>query len=193
MNRKESFILVFAFCGLVLGITLDPIRQAWAHKQLAVRLHSPLDASVIVVSVPEIHGAGNIFCGKHVRLADALYFDTQQTGDITINDYVVLSRGVRIVSTSHVLIGEGAMLGEGVQVSTLAPTTAANTRPASLGTTAISIGRNVWLGREVVVLPGVSIGDNAIISPHTVIAQDVPAGAVVGGAPARLLHIKNSF
>jgi acetyltransferase-like isoleucine patch superfamily enzyme len=193
MNRKESLLLAFACFGLLLGLALDPIRQAWTHMRLAARLHAPIDASVFVSSVPEIQGTGSIVCGKGVRLADELYFDTQQTGHIAIDDYVVLSRGVRIIAASHVSIGEGTVLSERVQVSTLVPIAATDTWQLQMGTTAISIGRDVWIGRDVIVMAGVSIGDNAIISPHTIVAQDVPPGAVVGGAPARLLSIKNPF
>ena len=89
MKRKESLLLVFACCGLLFGLTLDPIRQAWAHLRLAARLHAPLDASVFVVSMPEIQGVGSIICGKGVLLADELYFDTQQTGNIAIDDHAV--------------------------------------------------------------------------------------------------------
>lgn len=193
MNRKESLLLVFACCGLLFGLTLDPIRQAWAHLRLAARLHSPLDASVFVVSMPEIQGAGSIICGKGVRLADELYFDTQQTGNIAINAHAVLSRGVRIIAASHVSIGEGTVLSEGVHISTLAPIATTATWQPQGETTAISIGRNVWIGRDVVVMPGVSVGDNAVISPYTVVTQDVPANAIVGGAPARLLYLNSRF
>lgn len=193
MARTEYVILLVAFLCLILGITLDPLRQSWAHARLSARLQHPLDASVSVSSVPTIQGSGNIACGKDVRLADDLYFDTQQVGDIAISDHVVLSRGVRIVSASQVSIGEGSMIGEHVQVSTQTPSSTAKTSPSDFASTAISIGRNVWIGRDTVILPGVSIGDYAIISPHTIVAQDVPPGAVVGGASARLLYLKSRF
>lgn len=193
MNRRESLLLTFACFGLLFGLALDPIRQTWAHLRLAARLHSPLDASVFVVSVPEIRGTGHIVCGKGVRLADELYFDTQQTGNIAIDDHAVLSRGVRIIAASHVSIGAGTVLSEGVQVSTLAPIATTATWQPQGEATAIAIGRNVWIGRDAVVMPGISIGDNAVISPYTVVTQDVPANAVVGGAPARLLHLNSRF
>jgi acetyltransferase-like isoleucine patch superfamily enzyme len=192
MNRKESVILASAFFGLILGIALDPLRQTWAHVRLAARLQHPLDASVSISGVPVIQGVGNIVCGKDVRLADELYLDTQQAGDISIGNHVVLSRGVRIVSASQVSIREGAMIGEYVQLSTLVPANELETVHSTVDATAITIGRNVWIGRNTVVLSGVSIGDDAIISPYTIVAHDVPPGAVVGGAPARLLHLKSN-
>ena len=52
----------------------------------------------------------------------------------------------------------------------------------------IEIGRNVWLGSHVVVLPGVQIGDNAIIAAGAVVNRDVPANETWGGVPAKPLR-----
>ena len=51
----------------------------------------------------------------------------------------------------------------------------------------IVVGNDVWLGRNSVVLPGVHIGDGAIIAAQSVVTRDVPPYAVVGGNPARVL------
>jgi virginiamycin A acetyltransferase len=48
------------------------------------------------------------------------------------------------------------------------------------------IGNDVWIGREAVIMPGVSIGHGAIIGTRAVVAKDVPAYAVVAGNPARV-------
>jgi acetyltransferase-like isoleucine patch superfamily enzyme len=52
----------------------------------------------------------------------------------------------------------------------------------------ITIGRRVWLGANSVVLDGVTIGDDAIVAAGAVVRSDVPAGALVGGVPARVLR-----
>ena len=49
------------------------------------------------------------------------------------------------------------------------------------------VGNDVWFGRECVVMPGVKIGDGAIIAAYSVVAKDVPPYTVFGGNPARLL------
>ena len=52
----------------------------------------------------------------------------------------------------------------------------------------ISIGRNVWIGGAALLLPGVTVGDDAIIGAGSVVTRDVAAGSTVAGNPARVLH-----
>ena len=49
------------------------------------------------------------------------------------------------------------------------------------------IGNNVWIGSRAVVLPGVTIGDGAIVAAGAVVNRDVPANTIVGGVPARVI------
>ncbi len=49
------------------------------------------------------------------------------------------------------------------------------------------IGNDVWLGYDVLVMPGVKIGDGAIVAARSVVVTDVPAYSVVGGNPARII------
>lgn len=51
----------------------------------------------------------------------------------------------------------------------------------------VIIGKNVWIGDRVAILPGVTIGDGAIIAANAVVTHDVPAGAVVAGVPAKVV------
>ena len=61
-------------------------------------------------------------------------------------------------------------------------------RRHSLLTRPIVIGRNAWLGADVKVLAGVTIGENAIVAAGSVVTRNVPAGMVVAGSPARIIR-----
>jgi len=54
----------------------------------------------------------------------------------------------------------------------------------------VAIGKDVWIGARVLVLPGVAIGDAAIVGAGSVVTKDVPAGAIVAGNPARLIRYR---
>ncbi|MBL7922903.1 MAG: acyltransferase [Bacteroidia bacterium] len=55
----------------------------------------------------------------------------------------------------------------------------------------IHIGRNCWIGAKVTILDGVSIGDNCVIAAGAVVNKDMPANAVIGGVPARVIKIRS--
>lgn len=52
----------------------------------------------------------------------------------------------------------------------------------------ITVGNNVWIGARVCVLPGVTIGDNAVIGAGSVVTRDVPAGVLAAGSPCRVIR-----
>ncbi|MGZ5314031.1 MAG: acyltransferase [Solirubrobacterales bacterium] len=54
------------------------------------------------------------------------------------------------------------------------------------------VGANVWIGYNACVLRGVRVGDNAVIGANAVVTDDVPANAVVGGVPARILRMRET-
>ena len=55
----------------------------------------------------------------------------------------------------------------------------------------VVVGSNVWIGYGACVLRGVRVGDNSIIGTNAVVTKDVPANAVVGGVPARVIRMRN--
>lgn len=65
----------------------------------------------------------------------------------------------------------------------LSPSRRADMHPAP-----IALGRNVWLGANVTGLPGVRIGDNAVIAAGSVVTKKVPANSVAVGSPARVVR-----
>jgi acetyltransferase-like isoleucine patch superfamily enzyme len=56
----------------------------------------------------------------------------------------------------------------------------------------VEVGNNVWIGYGACVLRGVSIGDNSVIGTNSVVTKDVPANAVVGGIPARIIRMREA-
>ena len=56
----------------------------------------------------------------------------------------------------------------------------------------VRVGHNVWLGYGACILRGVAVGDNAIVGTFAVVTKEVPANAVVGGSPARVIRMREA-
>ena len=103
-----------------------------------------------------------------------------------------VGRNVFINSCCHfqdqggIYIDDGALIGHNVVLATLNHGQLPENRHDLLPSP-IYIGKNVWIGASAVVLPGVRIGDGAIVAAGAVVTKDVPPNTVVGGVPASQL------
>ena len=186
---KKLVVTSLTVLARLRGTLHAPLQRVWAHACLAAKIDTPLDSSVVILGVPEVHGTGRIALGKNLYLYRELYLETQETGRIGIGDDVVISRGSHIVSFSNVHIGNGTMIGEYVSVrdANHRIDTGGPIRTSGHDAAPIVIGHNVWLGRGVTVLAGVMIGDGAVIGANAVVTRDVPAHTVAVGIPAKPL------
>lgn len=188
MNAKQLLSLALRpLAGLVDG--LGPrLRRLWSHAQLAAGLPTPLHASVVLEGPVALHGTRRISVGRRLHVYPGQHWETQGAGSLQIGDGVVLSRGVHLVAFARVQIGAGTMIGEYASVRDANHRRGAGPlRDSGHEAAAIVIGRGVWIGRGAAVLAGVHIGDGAVVAANAVVTRDVPAGAVVGGVPARPL------
>jgi maltose O-acetyltransferase len=92
-----------------------------------------------------------------------------------------------ILDVVEVSIGDRTQIGPGVQILAADHPRAPAERASGLEFgRPVRIGRNVWIGAGAIILPGVSIGDEALIGAGSVVTRDVPAGATAFGNPARV-------
>jgi acetyltransferase-like isoleucine patch superfamily enzyme len=183
---KRLLGLLVAPVVRVLWPVFERIQRLQAHVVLTARLRTPVDPSVVVLHAPDILGTGRVRLGRNLRLYPGLCLETQESGSIEIGDDVVISQGVQIVAHAAIVIGEGTMIGEYTSIRD------ANHRRDSSGviretghrSAPISIGKQVWIGRGVMILPGISIGDRATVGANAVVTHNVPPGVLVAGVPA---------
>ena len=91
-----------------------------------------------------------------------------------------------ILDVVRVEIGEATQIGPAVQIYAADhPRDPAQRRSGLEFGRPVRIGRNVWIGGGAIILPGIVVGDNALIGAGSVVTRDVPAGATVRGNPAR--------
>jgi maltose O-acetyltransferase len=103
----------------------------------------------------------------------------------TLEDGVYLNAGCVILDSAPVRIGAHSMLGPGTQVYCADHHRDPGERRKGIERALpVTVGRDVWIGGGARLLPGVSVGDGAIVAAGAVVTRDVPAGATVAGIPA---------
>jgi len=108
--------------------------------------------------------------GKHVFLGGGNILDRARPDLITIEDYVSLAGGIYILTHSNPTEPLRQILG-----------------PTSKKVAPVTIKRGAWIAVNVVILPGVTIGENAIVATGSVVMKDVPPLTIVGGVPAKII------
>jgi maltose O-acetyltransferase len=100
------------------------------------------------------------------------------------------NHGCVILDGAPVTIGDDVMLAPGVLISTATHPLEPQKRNKGIETAhAITIGNSVWIGMGAKILPGVTIGDNAVIAAGAVVNKSVAANTLVAGVPARLIKL----
>lgn len=94
-----------------------------------------------------------------------------------------------LVDDTHIYVGDNVMFGPNVTVATAGhPVLPALRRKAYQYNAPVRIGNNCWLGAGVIVLPGITVGDNTVIGAGSVVTKDLPANVVAVGNPCRVLR-----
>ena len=107
--------------------------------------------------------------------------------NISLGAGVFLNFNCVILDVVEVTIGDKTQIGPGVQILTADhPRDAAGRASGLEFGRPIHIGRNVWIGGGAIILPGATIGDDALIGAGSVVTRNVPAGATAFGNPARV-------
>ena len=103
--------------------------------------------------------------------------------------YVYANFNLTLVDDTHIYVGDYTMLGPNVVLATAGhPILPELREQAYQYNMPVRIGRNCWLGAGVIVLPGVTIGDNTVIGAGSVVTKDIPANVVAVGNPCRVLR-----
>lgn len=111
--------------------------------------------------------------GRHVHFGKSVYANSNLT----------------LVDDTHIYVGDYTMFGPNVVLATAGHPVLPELRPLAYQyNMPIHIGKNCWLGAGVIVLPGVTIGDNSVIGAGSVVTKDIPANVVAVGNPCKVLR-----
>jgi len=145
--------------ALNAATTVEQLRE-----QLSNIIGATIDKSTTLFAPFHTNFGRFISIGKHVFINHACSF--LDMGGITLEDHVLLGPKVNLITENHPLdpVNRRGMI----------------CKP-------IVIKRNAWIGAGATILPGVTVGENAVVAAGAVVSKDVPANTVVGGIPAKIL------
>src|SRR5918998_2567942 len=115
-------------------------------------------------------------------------------GVVEIGAKTVLGQECTISCFKHVSIGREGILADRVMLIDFDHGMVEVERPIreqGIYKREVRLGHNVWVGYGACFLRGVAVGDNAVVGTNAVVAADVPADAIVGGVPARLIRMRD--
>jgi lipopolysaccharide O-acetyltransferase len=190
-NRLFAMIWRYQFIGL-LRLSFDYVLTKIFYR------NARLVRFPIYIRGKKLIKFGNgLTTGVNVRL------DAFQSGGIApilhIGCNVQINDSVHIGAIERVVIGDDVLIASRVFISDhnhgdyhatdllSAPEISPIKRP--LSSRPVYIGNNVWIGEQVCILPGVSIGDGSIIGANAVVTRDVPPNSIAVGNPARVIRI----
>ena len=167
-DGSEMFIIFHKLAQEALQITSE-INNKYNTPEQIVELFSKLTGTQV---------------DKTFRCFPPFYTDCGK--NIKIGKNVFINACCRFQDQGGIEIGDGSLIGHNTTIATLNhdfnPDKRANLHPSP-----VKIGKNVWIGSDCTILPGVEIGDGAVIGAGSVVTKNVPANSIAVGSPARII------
>ena len=175
---KQKSKLVYLWEVLRYGFTLRAFKSridSWAwyvHDHIA-----PL-SKMNKKKNHRIHPTASLRCGENIYLGENSH----------INQYCCIWASIN----SKIVLGDNLLMGPGVRIF-------ASNHNTKLGLPMneqdwrekdVVVGNDVWLGANVVVVPGVTIGDSCVVAAGAVVTKDIPSSSIAGGVPAKVIKMR---
>lgn len=183
MTEKQKMLAGELYTAADEELTADAARACdWLARYNAASTASANSKRELLTE-----GLGHVGAGVTIRAP----FYCDYGYNIHLDDGVFINFGCVILDVVTVRIGAGTQIGPGVQILAAdhPRDAAARAQMLEFGRP-VTIGRNVWIGGGAIILPGMTIGDDAIIGAGSVVTRDVAANVTVAGNPARALKAK---
>ena len=149
-----------------------------------------------IVSPLIIRNKKYIHIGKSVRILKGArlecydtYADHKYKPNLVIEDKVNIGYNFQCLVTSNCRIGDHSLLASNILISTenhgMDPTKIYSDQPLTSGD--VNIGRNCWIGERVIILPGVTLGDNVIVGGGSVVTHSFGDNVIIAGNPGKII------
>ena len=172
---------------------IDLVRSKWCLRDRRIRS----GCAVIVYKDVQFQLADNarVMIGDHSIFSSyAFLLLTKPNPVLEIGNYVGIGRHTQISVKKTVVIGDFTRIGSFVTIRDNIHKPFKNKDEKIIQTQAhiepVKIGKDVWIGNYATIMPGVNIGDGAIISTYALVSKDVPPYTLVAGQPARVIKMR---
>jgi acetyltransferase-like isoleucine patch superfamily enzyme len=185
MRRKR--MLNYKYAQLLL-------RLGWRKLRLGRRLRLDGLAFIGPGCTLEVGQKGTLELGRWSWIGHGSKIRSHE-GTVSIGAKTVLGQECTISSYQRVSIGRECVIADRVMLIDFDHGMVEVERPIRLQgiyKRDVHVGNNVWIGYGACILRGVIVGDNAVIGTNAVVTKDVPANAVVGGVPARVIRMRKA-
>lgn len=126
-------------------------------------------------------------CGENLTVNQPFRCDYGR--NIRLGDNVFINFNMTILDEAEVTIGNNVFIGPNVSIYTPCHPLDADERNTGVEwAEPVTIGNDVWIGGNTVILPGVTIGDGAVVGAGSVVSRDVPEASLVVGCPAHVVR-----
>jgi len=139
----------------------------------------------IVRKKTQILNYANVKIGQDCILQDFVYIRAGAHGSVVLGDACMVNSFCRFFGHGGIEVADHSQFGPGVTVTTTDHDY--HKRELTEVFKKVTIGRRVWIGANVIVLPGVRIGDNTVVGAGSVVKNDLPPNSVAVGNPARII------
>jgi acetyltransferase-like isoleucine patch superfamily enzyme len=185
---RRNRMLTPTYLRLLAGL----VRRRWLTRY-GRRLSSDGVAFVSPDVVIQIGEHGSVDLGRWSWLGHGTKIRCHE-GVVSIGAKTVMGQECTVSAYQHVSIGRECVIADRVMLIDFDHGMVEVDRPIrqqGIYKRDVRVGNNVWVGYGACILRGVTVGDNAVIGTNAVVTADVPANAVVGGVPARVIRMRD--
>lgn len=125
--------------------------------------------------------------GKFLMIDGPIYIKCEKGSKLSIGNNVFFNHNCSITAHSSISIGDGCNIANNVVIVDHNHKISSNGVENTFSIKNVTIGKKVWIGANSTILPGVNIGDGAVIAAGAVVTRDVPSNEIWGGVPARFI------
>ena len=181
MNQKERMLAGLPYKAWLDGLSEE--RMENKRKIYDYNLTRPDDVEKQDEIIRSILGKA----GKNVHIEAPFHCDYGK--NITVGDNFFANYNCTILDVGNVVIGDNVMFAPNVSIYTAGHPIHPDSRNSGYEYgIAITIGDNVWVGGNVVITPGVKIGNNVVIGAGSIVTKDLPDNVIAVGNPCRVLR-----